>query len=359
MNPYSKEIYDNIPVIIPSYEPDKSLIILCEELIKAGIKNVIVLDDGSGEEYRGIFDTIQKKYNYTILRHAVNLGKGRALKEAFNYALNKNSGILGVVTADSDGQHTPEDIMRCMEALVNHPGSLILGCREFKGRDIPWKSKVGNELTKKVCGYLCGIKISDTQTGLRGIPNTFMKELLSVSGERFEFETNMLIACKEHISITEISIKTVYDSKTDHRTHFDPIRDSVRIYKIFGKIFMKYIFSSISSCILDLWLFALFCNIAREEDNFSYVIKATISARVVSAVYNYLINYIFVFKSRKNRFVAMVKYFLLVMIQMSVSALLVLGGVKIIRGIPEVYIKAVIDTVLFILNYMLQQRFIF
>lgn len=359
MSQYSRDKYVNIPIIIPAYEPDRNLTVLCERLVGAEIRNVIVIDDGSGEEYREIFDTIQQKYNYTILRHAVNLGKGRALKEAFNYALNKNPHILGVVTADSDGQHTPEDIIKCMEALIQNPGNLILGCREFHGQNIPWKSKMGNELTKKVCSYLCGIKISDTQTGLRGIPSSFMKELLSVSGERFEFETNMLIECKKHVSITEVPIETVYDSKTDHKTHFDPVRDSIRIYRIFGKIFLKYVVSSISSCIMDLWLFAVFCNLTRGENDFLYIIKATVLARVVSAVYNYIINYIFVFKSRKNGFVSWIKYFLLVMVQMSVSALLVWLGVKIIKFIPEVYIKAVIDTVLFFLNYMLQQRFIF
>ena len=349
----------NIPVIIPAYEPDKNLLVLCEKLLEAGLIYVIIVDDGSGKEYREIFDTIQQKYNYIILRHAVNLGKGRALKEAFNYALNVNPNLVGVVTADSDGQHTPEDIIKCMEALIENPENLILGYRTFDNRDIPWKSKIGNELTKKVCSYLCGIKISDTQTGLRGIPSSFMKKLLSVSGERFEYETNMLIECKKNIEITEIPIQTIYDSKTDHKTHFDPIQDSIRIYKIFGGIFLKYIISSISSCLLDLGIFAFLCNIMKEKNNSLYIIQATILARMVSASYNYIINYKLVFKSKENRCLSMIKYFLLVVVQMSVSAVLVFVGVKIIKYIPEVYIKAVVDTLLFFLNYLLQQRFIF
>ena len=161
----------DIPVIIPSYEPDQKLLDLCKSLYEAGIIQTIILDDGSGEAYREIFDQIAAVYGFTILRHAVNLGKGRALKNAFNYVLEFFPDAMGVITADSDGQHRPDDIKKCMRALINHPDSLVLGCRKFKGGgEIPWKSRIGNEITRWFFRYLCGINLSDTQTGLRGMP---------------------------------------------------------------------------------------------------------------------------------------------------------------------------------------------
>lgn len=254
------ERLDDIPVIIPSLEPDERLMDLIKDLKKENIQNIILINDGSSEEYNHYFEMAQKDYGCTVLRHYVNLGKGRALKNAFNYCLLTFPNLIGCVTADSDGQHRPKDIKKCMEAL--HATNLILGCRDFNKEDVPQKSRLGNKITRQVCKYLCGIDVSDTQTGLRAIPKKFMKELLSVSGERFEFETNMLIETKKSgVNIEEVEIQTVYDSKDNHTTHFNPIKDSIMIYKIFGRMFIEFIFSSLSSSVIDLILFAYFCKI--------------------------------------------------------------------------------------------------
>lgn len=355
---------NHIPVVIPAYEPDEQLLDLCAALHEAGIEDVLLVDDGSGPEYRKVFDEAQQQYHCTVLRHAVNQGKGRALKTAFNELLNREEPVLGCVTADSDGQHTPVDIRRCMEELQQHPQALVMGCREFTGDQVPFKSRFGNELTRKICSFLCGIRVSDTQTGLRGISHEFMKELLCVPGERFEFETNMLVACKNRIEIREVAIQTVYDSKEDHKTHFDPIKDSIRIYKIFGRMFFKYIVSSLSASALDLVMFTLFCTLLRSRLSI-YVAVATIAARVISATYNYVINYKLVFKSEQNHMASSVKYFCLAVSQMLLSALLVTLGVNLLIGhlfsasFPEVGIKIVVDGVLFFVSYYIQRKYIF
>lgn len=348
----------NIPIVIPAYEPDESLLTLCNNLYSNNLRNIIIVDDGSGDKYKGIFEKAEKEYQCTIIRHAVNLGKGRALKNAFNYILNMNDGsILGCVTADSDGQHTPKDIKKCIDSLKNNRECLILGCRKFNGDDVPFKSKFGNELTRKVCAFLCGINVSDTQTGLRGIPVSFMKTLMGVQGERFEYEMNMLIACKDKVDIVEVPIQTIYDSKEDHKTHFDPLKDSIRIYKIFGKIFLKYIYSSLSSCIVDLLMFSVFCSLFKTYAN--YIVLSTVLARVISATYNYLINYKLVFSSNQQHKKSSVKYFTLAVVQMTMSALLVTIGVKVLTILPPVVVKIIVDTLLFLVSYFVQRKYIF
>lgn len=362
MNENRFETIKGIPVVIPSYEPDEQLVELCEALVTSGITDICIVDDGSGEEYRSIFDRIETTYadeNVRILRHSVNMGKGRALKTAFQDLLEHRQGLIGCVTADSDGQHTPKDIYRCMLELAGHPDSLIMGCRRFDGEDVPLKSRYGNELTRSVCQYLCGINVSDTQTGLRGIPAAFMKHLLNVPGDRFEFETRMLIECRDRVEILEIPIETVYDSKENHRTHFDPIKDSIRIYKIFGVMFLKYVFSSLSSCVIDLVLFAFFCRLLRGGGGSWYVMAATVAARVISAVYNYLINYRFVFRSNKSYSGSAMRYAMLAIIQMCASALLVTGGVMLFRGVSETLIKVVVDGCLFFISYYVQRKVVF
>lgn len=350
-----------IPVIIPAYEPDSNLPVLLGTLAENNVGPVIVVDDGSGEQYAAIFEkarSLVEGNGGTVLVHEVNRGKGRALKTAFQYILENYQGVIGAVTADSDGQHTVDCIRKVMAALEEKPQELILGVRDFSGDDIPWKSRFGNNLTEKVFAYVAGVHVSDTQTGLRGIPREFMRDLLEVAGERFEFETQMLLESVNRYPISEVEIETIYDSVDDHQTHFDPVADSIKIYRILGKKFFKYFFASFSSCILDLALFSVFCFFL-EGQYVSYVAVATVLARIISAVYNYTINYKVVFKSKENVGKASAKYFLLAVIQMGLSAALVSGGVMLLPFMPKVVVKAVVDTFLFFISYHIQQRFVF
>jgi len=355
-----------VPIVIPSYEPDTELLKLCEALCSKGLTDVVIVDDGSGPDYASLFETVETKYQFTVLRHAVNLGKGRGLKTAFNYLLNRGGDLVGCVTADSDGQHTPEDIIRCIEALEKEPDKLILGCRDFDLEHVPTKSKYGNKITRNICKFLCGVNVSDTQTGLRAISRDFMAKLMNCPGERFEFETNMLIETKDYCGITEIPIETVYESKTDHKSHFHPIRDSIRIYKIFGRIFGKFLLASVSSFVIDILLFSLFCGIFQAlTDGVWYAAVATVLARVISSVYNYLVNYALVFHSGKKHTTSASRYFLLALVQMCLSAGLVTLFVWLITvvlgasGFSETVIKVIVDTVLFLFSYYIQRKYVF
>lgn len=349
-----------VAVVIPAYKPDDALLVLCRKLVELGITDIIIVDDGSGKEYENIFRNAKENYHCTVLKHAANLGKGRALKDAFNYLLTKETFCgIGCVTVDSDGQHDVSDIKRCMKALEENPQELILGCRDFDSSNVPFKSRFGNKLTRNVCKWLCGLDVSDTQTGLRAVSIDFMRHLLNTPGERFEFETNMLMESRNRLEIKEISIKTIYDSKEEHATHFDPIWDSIKIYKIFGREFLKFLLSSLSSGILDLCLFSLFCELFKMITPLWYIAVSTVCARIVSASYNYLINYKIVFCSKTRHHVSYVKYFFLAVIQMSMSAFFVTACVNIFIPFPEVAIKMIVDTLLFFLSYKIQQKYIF
>ncbi len=352
------ESYYGIPVIIPAYEPDEKLLILLNHLKEAGIRNMIVVDDGSGSDYQTLFARAEATEGCTVLHHAVNLGKGRALKTAFNACLLRFPTQCGCVTADSDGQHTPQDILACMKKLWENPEALVLGCRNFDAADVPMRSSFGNKCTRKVFRYLVGLSVSDTQTGLRAIPASFMKSLMNVRGERFEYETNMLIETKNmSVPILEVPVETIYleENKT---SHFNPIKDSVRIYMIFG----KFLFSSLSSSVLDLALFGLFCKILRAASGIwtglPYIVGATILARIISAIYNFLLNYKVVFQSSANLAAAAAKYFALAVCQMLCSAFLVNELFGLLGGY-EVAVKIPVDVLLFFLSFVIQREFVY
>ena len=351
-----------IAVVIPAYEPDDRLPAFLRELSERGIGPIVLVNDGSGEDCGTVFAeaaSYVEKSGGVLLTHEVNRGKGCALKTAFSYLLEHDEDLTGVITADADGQHSVEDIGKVRKAMTAHPGTLVLGVRNFDGDDVPWKSRFGNKLTEALFAYVSGLHVTDTQTGLRGIPKGFLRELTAVEGERFEYEMRMLLAAAGHCPITEVPIETIYDSKEDHRTHFDPIRDSIRIYRILGERFFRFLFSSLASCVLDLILFSVFCFLLKGRFPVFYAGIATAAARILSASANYLINYRLVFASRENRGKAGMRYALLAAAQMGLSALAITGLLRLMPGGPELVFKIVIDTILFLISYKIQQKYVF
>ena len=252
----------NNVVLIPALNPSETLIDYVQELISAGFERIVVVDDGSAAENQYIFSELEDNDQVFLLHHAKNYGKGRALKNGFNFILNRwkdDPSMRGIITADSDGQHLAEDVLRLSDALDRAEiETLFLGSRSFDYDFVPFKSKFGNKLTSGVFRLLYGKKIRDTQTGLRAISKEIVWNYLDLSGERFEYEINMLIdAARRHTCVKELPIKTVYINQNSE-THFDPIRDSWRIYKVIFSNFFRYVISSLSSSLLDLAAFQLF-----------------------------------------------------------------------------------------------------
>lgn len=353
---------NQIGIVIPAYEPDDRLLQLLKDLRERQMGPVYLVDDGSGSAYQSIFNQAKsmiEPLGGKILVHSHNQGKGRALKTAFEFVLQECGRLEGVVTADSDGQHTPDCIQKVMDSLANHLDALVLGVRRFDGDDIPWKSVWGNKLTEKVFQYTTGVHVLDTQTGLRGISKQHMQAYLELQGDRFEFEMKMLLYAAEHYPIVQVPIQTIYDSKENHQTHFNPVKDSLRIYRIIGERFFKYLLSSVSACALDLLLFALFCMLVKPLEPMLYIAIATVIARICSAGYNYFINYKLVFQSSEGMAGSALKYFALVLVQMMCSAALVTMLAYLLPFVPEVGVKAIVDTGLFFVSYLIQRRFVF
>ena len=171
----------DITIIVPSLNPDEKLIGTLDGIMSKGFKHIVVVDDGSDAQHKQPFEYAREK-GCTVLVHEVNKGKGRALKTAFEHCLTLPD-CIGVITVDGDGQHAAEDIYRCGQDMLYYNNErVILGCRDFSQEDVPFKSRYGNNITRFAFLLLCGIKISDTQTGLRAIPAEFLRAMIEYKG---------------------------------------------------------------------------------------------------------------------------------------------------------------------------------
>ncbi len=348
-----KNKYNRIVLLIPAYNPDIKLIELIDNLIKSGFIHIIIVNDGSDQNHNKIFDALTAKTTCRLLTHEINIGKGGALKTGFKYIFDNYKNCIGVITADADGQHTPSDIIKIANRLMQVPDKLIIGSRDFSKLKIPFRSRFGNELTRKIFGFLTGIKVKDTQTGLRGIPFDFISKLIHVRGDRYEYEMNMLLESKQqNIIIDEVDIQTIYldDNKS---SHFNPLFDSIRIYSLF----IKYVFSSFLSFLIDIGLFTLFIALLKNISPQYYILLSTIGSRVISSLFNYFVNKNAVFNKNSSG-TSIIKYYTLCIAQLLISGL----AVTIIRWILPVFeplIKIVVDSLLSVISYKIQKEWVF
>ena len=329
-------------VLIPAYQPDEKLVQVVKSLRDKDIE-VTVVDDGSGENYAPIFNQVSAA-GADVLVHPKNKGKGAALKTGIAH-IEKQADIKGIVTADADGQHTPKDIGLVIETMKQNPGVLVIGARAFAG-DVPLRSRFGNTLTRGIFRLATGLKVTDTQTGLRGLPSNIFPELLAMEGDRYEYEMSMLLNIDRWgIKYIEVPIETVY-LEGNKSSHFHPLRDSWLIY---GKI-IKFIASSLASFVVDYGMFALLNLVFRLDYWSSYFL-----ARAVSSFVNFMINRHVVFANGERS--SVFKYYLLAVMIMAVG----IGGGDLLTlvGVPDLLAKIIVDVPLFLVSYTVQRKYIF
>lgn len=341
--------FAGVAVLIPAYNPDQRLVSLVDELMNAGCRQLIVVNDGSQDGCREIFEELRHRDAVVVCDHAHNKGKGAALKTGFSILGEQWPELRGVVTADADGQHLPADIARLAGASARAPDALLLGCRSF-GKDTPLRSLLGNRATAFFMTFVHGIPLTDTQTGLRYIPARMLPGLILLKGNGYEFELECLIESRKlGYKIAEVPITTVYIDGNES-SHFMPIADSIRIYSVL----FRFGGSSIASFGVDIGLFALLVTTGTSAVN------ATIAARIISGIFNFSINKILVFERRSlaGTVREAMGYFTLWLFLMfgSASAVWMFDGH---RTGTLVAVKVLADISLFVLSYYIQSRFVF
>lgn len=341
----------NSVVIIPTLNPDEKLITLVEKLQKMDFP-IVIVNDGSKQACSDIFETLKSRFQCSICNHPQNMGKGIALKTGIGYASRNYPDCCGYITADDDGQHTPDDILKVANALKENPEHLVLGVRDFTNKNVPFKSKWGNRITSLAFLLSTRQQCPDTQTGLRGIPKSFTETCLAIPGNRYEYEMNFLLEmARKRIPFVEVPIATIY-LNDNQASHFHAIKDSVRIYLNI----LKFSLSSLISAIIDLSLFTLFINFMFSSGSIG-ILAATVTARLLSGCVNYMINKHWVFQSKNNNRREALLYAFLFCSQMLLSWFFVSSLSSL--SVNLTIIKIFVDTCLFFISYQIQKNVIF
>ncbi|MGI6106477.1 MAG: GtrA family protein [Lachnospiraceae bacterium] len=341
--------------LIPAYEPDEHLTELVRETTEHGF-DVVVVNDGSSEDKTPLFARAAD-LGAEVLTHEVNRGKGAALKTGLNWIREHCGGDYVVVTLDADGQHTVEDAIRVCETAEARRNHLILGSRSRDlSKKIPLRSRFGNSITRLVFRLTTGLKVYDTQTGLRAFDAQLAEQFASLEGDRYEFEMNMLLYCsRRKIAVEEIPIRTIYIDGNSS-SHFDAVKDSFRIYREI----LKFAGSSFLGFVVDytmFWILSLITG-AVAPGAAAGVAVSNIGARVVSASVNFTVNRKLVFRSKANLWKSAAQYFTL-------AACILAGNTFLLNfmvnsaGINRYLAKIVTEITFFSISWLVQRFLIF
>ena len=331
--------------LIPSYQPTETLCSLLQAIRLHDPSPIVVVDDGSGPDYAALFESIKQAPGTSVLTNAVNLGKGAALKHGMNHILVDHPTCIGVVTADADGQHSAADILKIATELREKPDNVIFGARQF-GLNVPFRSKLGNLISRYMYRFFIGLSLSDTQTGLRGIPRSLMARCLSIRANRYEFETEQLVIIKSSgMPIRELPIETIYID--DNRSsHFRPLLDSAQIYFVL----LRYVASSLITEAVDIVVFATV--MAWSSD---LVLSNTIGRMVaIWAQFTLLQKFVFRLRGNAKMFAA---YLGLVVLSGIVSTAL---QIQIANVVPfPVSAKIIAEVSVFLFNFLFLRDLVF
>ena len=347
--------------LIPAFEPDLKLVNTVRELRKTGFE-VVIVNDGSGSRYHEVFE--EAAAYGAVLSYRKNRGKGAVLKDGLRYIRQRYQPPYTVVTVDADGQHKTADAVRCCQEAEKQPEALILGSRRDDGGQVrvPLRSRFGNALTRKIFRIRTGVSVYDTQTGLRAFSDRLVPPLLNIPGDRYEYEMNMLLVfADQKRPIVEIPVSKIYIDGNE-TSHFDPVKDSIRIYRCILKVpdVVKFGLSSLIGFLTDYGAYTALVTMVGWMGA-PAVFAVTISnilARALSATVNFTINRKYVFRSREKTAVSAFQY--------AILAAAILAGNTILlnilvegAGISRYLAKLVTELTFFTLSWIVQKWIIF
>ncbi|MCR5808599.1 MAG: GtrA family protein [Clostridiales bacterium] len=357
-------------VVIPAYRPDEKLFGVIDGLREEGVRFVVV-DDGSGIEYAPVFMRLEDEYSdcVTVIRYNLNCGKGHALKEAFAHIGEICKDDDGILTIDDDWIHMTEGAREVIKTWEANRESFVLGSRRYLGR-IPFRSKLGDAITRSVFSTTSGARLSDPQTGMRAFSARLIPELIKISGERFDYEiAQLLFAAKEHINIIEVPLETPF--ATGHRSvHFIRFKDS---WLIFRMIFI-FMLSSFSCFVIDYSLLLILSAVLNNSHSavrtspgtfcvplFGTLVDthmiALVIARAVSSFCNFLLNRKVVFKTGSRS--AIFRFYTVIIGLLLANYGLLALVTRSTGGFPLWIAQLIVQAVLYPISFILQRKFVF
>ena len=199
-----------ISIILPMYNEEQTIGKVLRNLPRDKSIEIIVVDDHSKDNSLKEIERINENNEIKVIKHNKNRGYGAAIVTGIN---NAQGEVL--VTMDSDGQHSPYDILAMIKPILNDEADYTIGSRYLGSYfyKLPVSTRLGEILIEKLIQIFFGKKIMNNQNGFRAFNRKVIAIFKDFKYEGYAFCTEQIIkAAIKGFRIKECPIK-VYDRK--------------------------------------------------------------------------------------------------------------------------------------------------
>ena len=221
--------YRSTLVVIPAYNAGKTISDVVEKVREVSpYLTTVVVDDGSADGTAGEAG----KAGAIVVKHGRNLGKGAALRTGFREFLSRD--FRAVITLDADGQHSPLEIPKLVEAWLTKRADIVVGTRERRGGGMPRIRIFTNTVSSWLVSLSAGQYIADSQSGYRLLSRSVVENIQTKS-KGYGAESEILIkAATAGYKIESAPIATIYE---DERSYIHPVKQPLRFLGLIIKSF--------------------------------------------------------------------------------------------------------------------------
>ena len=198
-------------VVLPAYNEATRIKPVIVDIARKGY-NMVIVNDGSSDNTLEVIKQVKKEFpnKIHIFSLMINRGVGIATQTGFEAVLRFNPKY--VVSMDSDGQHSADDLDKIIKPLVMGEAEAVIGVRPFE--DMPKTRSFANSVMNFLTKIFYRVDVSDSQTGFRAITVDALDKI-SINATGYLISSEFIREVNDNnIPFAEVPIQTIYTPET-------------------------------------------------------------------------------------------------------------------------------------------------
>jgi glycosyltransferase involved in cell wall biosynthesis len=237
-SPGREPLVPKVSIVLPSYNTGTALRRTLFELLdevesRGGDVEVIVVHDGSTDGSEHALDDVEDPRVRSV-RRVTNGGKGEAIRQGFALSCGSYIGFM-----DSDGDIAPRSIQAFLQVIDEGEADVISGSKSHPDSHIEATlvRRLYSVSFRLLTRVLFGLRVHDTQTGIKFVRADLVKSVLRRMSERgFAFDVELFVALSQSRELRIVELPVEIRKRTGSTIR---LRSIVRIAFDVARIYLR------------------------------------------------------------------------------------------------------------------------